>query len=100
MDFYHLRALHGRTEDLLIGLKDGLVAVKIKSSARVSRADARQVRNLQPFLDKRFAKPCSSRWTVKYGKGKPGFSRFLRPGRWAATKAGIELPATSAICLG
>jgi predicted AAA+ superfamily ATPase len=51
-DLYHLRTHDGREVDLLAELETGFVAIKIKSSPHVSRADTRHFRDLQQFLDK------------------------------------------------
>jgi hypothetical protein len=51
-DLYHLRTHDGRKVDLLVELEAGFVAIGVKSSPHVSRADARHFRDLQQFLDK------------------------------------------------
>jgi len=50
--FHHLRTHDGREVDLLIEREDGFVAVEIKAGERMAGADARHLRDLQPFLDK------------------------------------------------
>jgi predicted AAA+ superfamily ATPase len=52
VEFHHLRTHDGREVDLLIEIEDAFVALEIKSTSRISRRDARHLRDLQPYLDK------------------------------------------------
>ena len=51
-DFFHLRTYDRREVDLLLELEEGFVGIEIKASRKVSRADARTLRGLEPLLDK------------------------------------------------
>lgn len=51
-EFYHLRTLDGREVDLLIEIEEGYFAIEIKSSAVVSKTDARHLHLLEEILDK------------------------------------------------
>lgn len=50
--FFHLRTYDRREVDLLVELESGFVAFEIKASRKVSSADARTLRGLEPLLDK------------------------------------------------
>jgi len=50
--FSHLRTYDRREVDLLIELETGFVGVEVKASRRISAADARTLRGLEPLLDK------------------------------------------------
>ena len=52
VECYHLRTVDGREVDLLLELDQGFVAIEIKSAQRVSRTDARHLRDLAAILDK------------------------------------------------
>lgn len=50
--FYHLRTFDGKEVDLLIELPEGYFAFEIKMTDRVSKTDARHLKDLEEILDK------------------------------------------------
>ncbi len=50
--FYHLRTQDGREVDLLVELEEGYFAFEIKMTDKVSKTDARHLKNLDEILDK------------------------------------------------
>ncbi len=51
-DLFHLRTSDGREVDLLIEFETGYIAIEIKMTSHVGKADARNLKNLSDILDK------------------------------------------------
>lgn len=52
VQFHHLRTMDGKEVDLLVEIPDGYFAFEIKMSDRVTKNDARHLKNLSEMLDK------------------------------------------------
>jgi len=50
--FFHLRTFDGKEVDLLIELPEGYYAFEIKMTDRVTKTDARHLKDLEKILDK------------------------------------------------